>query len=188
VANYSEMMAELEGELSRAMDERERVEARIDTLLTAIESVKSLAEESDEEVIQPPSAPEAGFTEKVRAVLNLNMAKSFTPVEIRDVLIDNERDADPKVMLIHIHNTVKRLRRQGEVEIVMRPDGNRGYRAKSIMAKDAMDRIKRGMIPPSQIGAATGCAIVIGKDKPHGFVPMNTPGTEVGGSEKPLKK
>jgi hypothetical protein len=136
--NYSIMITELEADLSRAMDEREKLQARIDALLTAIESVRSLAEDSDEEIIQPPSAPEAGFTEKVRTILDLNMSKSFTPVEIRDVLAREEGNSDPKIMLIHVHNTVKRLRRQGEIEEVVRPDGNKGYRAKSLMAKDVM--------------------------------------------------
>jgi len=166
VPNYSTMLTELEGELSQAVDEQEKLQARIDALLTAIESVKALAEQSDEEIVEPPSAPEAGFTEKVRRMLEMNMAKSFTPVEIRDVLIHHDTDADPKVMLIHVHNTVKRLLRQGELEEVVRPDRNKGYRAKSVMAKERMDQIKQGMIPPGQIGAMTGSAVVLNRQKP----------------------
>lgn len=146
VTNYNAMITELEEELTKAIKDRDKLMDRIDALITAIQSVKELAEEaSDEKIISPRRvAEDAGFTEQIRTLFQLNAAKSFTPVEIREVLMEFHEDADPKVVLIHVHNTVKRLHKQGEIEEVNRVDG-RGYRLKSIMAKERMTQIKATM-------------------------------------------
>jgi len=153
--NYSAMLAELNDELDGLIGERNRLQKKLDAILDAIEAVKTVAEESDQVIVQPTTlADDAGFTEKVRELLFVNSAKSFTALEIREVFLEVDKNADPKIMLIHIHNTVKRLHKQGELEEVDRLDG-KGYRWASVTAKSRMAQIKAHV--------------------PHGFVPMNTP-------------
>jgi len=140
--NYSAMIKELEGEVAILANDREKLCDRIDTLLNTIESIKRLAEGKEEQVIQPTYIGDGGFTDRIRSLLELNAAKSFSPKEIREIFAEFDKDADPKVMLIHIHNTVKRLHKQGELEELTRPDG-KAYRWQSVMAKERMEQIKQ---------------------------------------------
>jgi hypothetical protein len=129
VPNYNVMLGELQEDFKRAMAEREQLDRRIAGLMKAMEAVKALAEDAAEPIIQPPPlADEAGFTDKVRNLLRANPARLFSAVEIRDVFLEFDPKADPKILLIHTHNTVKRLHRQKEVEEVTGSDGKTSYR------------------------------------------------------------
>jgi len=117
VPNFNAMLTELQEEFKRVMAQREILDQRIAALMKAMDSVKLLAEEIDSPITQPPSLPdEAGFTEKVRNLLRANPARYFTAVQIRDVLSEFDPKADQKILLIHTHNTLKRLHKQTEVE------------------------------------------------------------------------
>jgi hypothetical protein len=129
VPNYNVMLGELQEEFKRTITERELLDRRIAGLMKAMEAVKVLAEDASEPIVSPPPiADEAGFTDKVRNLLKANPARSFTAVDIRDVFLEFYPKADPKVMLIHTHNTLKRLLKQNEVEEVIGADGKSGYR------------------------------------------------------------
>jgi hypothetical protein len=133
VPNYSQIIQEFQDELQRLMLERNKIDDQIQRLSKALESVQILAADSDAPVMEPPPLPpdeEAGFTNRVRAVLNANTSRYLTAIEVRDVLT-GPRD-DPKTMLIHTHNTLKRLHRQGEIDEQKLSDGKAGYKAKSI--------------------------------------------------------
>lgn len=134
--NYNAMIAELNEELKRLVAQNEQLQNRITAILKAVDTIQILALESDEPIIYPELPPiESGFTNKVRAVLRANPAKALTAVEIRDVLLKSEPKADSKVMLIHTHNTVKRLKRQEEIEPVFESEGRVAYRWKSPPSK-----------------------------------------------------
>jgi len=132
VPTYTEILNTLHKDLVRLGSERESVNQKIAKLVKAIEAVQMLAAE-EELVIQPPTMPpdmEAGFTDRVRNILKANQYRPLTAVEIRDVLLKETPKDDPKVTLIHAHNTLKRLKAQDEVEESDGPEGRKAYRLK----------------------------------------------------------
>jgi hypothetical protein len=166
VPNYNVMLGELQADFMRAMVEREQIDRRIAGLMKAMEAIKVLAEETSEPIIQPPPlADEAGFTDKVRNLLKANPARLFTAIEIRDVFLEFDPKADPKILLIHTHNTVKRLHRQKEVEEVTGSDGKISYRWQMTVG-DGIMAILSGLSGLS--GGLSGSAI------PGMGVPPNT--------------
>jgi hypothetical protein len=137
------MLNELNEELNRLMVEREEITAQIERLTTAIESVQELAAQQNYPIIEsPPMSPdeETGFTERVRTILKANSSLALTAVIIRDEFLKATPKEDPKILLIHVHNTLKRLRKQGEVEDVTTSAG-RGYRWKFV-ANSLWERLR----------------------------------------------
>ena len=67
-------------------------------------------------VLRSTSIRPFAATDRVRNLLKANPERPITPVAVRDVLLEFDRDADPKAMLIHTHNTLKRLKKEDEVE------------------------------------------------------------------------
>ncbi len=134
MVNYSETLAAFETELKRLLTQRRFLDEQIKKLLRVVEIIKTLAEESDEPVMQPPPMhpdEEAGFTQRVRAVLKANPFRFLSAVEVRDVLLKENPSEDSKVTLIHAHNTLKRLFAQGELEESDAPEGRKSYRFKT---------------------------------------------------------
>ncbi len=128
--DYNAILGEFAKEIQRLVTQRDQITQRINALVQAMESVKVAAQETEEPIVAPPPlADEEGFTNKIRNLLKMNPARSFTPVEIRNVLAEFDRGADQRILLIHTHNTVKRLHRQGEVDEVPRDEG-KAYRWK----------------------------------------------------------
>jgi len=133
--NYSAVIEDFEQELHRLIAERDKVNSQIERITKAIEAVQLLAEEDDAPIMQPPPLPpdkEGGFSDRVRAILDANPLRTLTALEIRDVMLQSSPDDDPKVMLIHIHNTLKRLFMQGELEEQELPEGRKGYKARKL--------------------------------------------------------
>ncbi len=130
--NYSGMLTVLKNDLDRFIAERDALQQKIDRITAAIDAMEILAiQDSDAPILEPPAMTadeEKGFTDRVRDVLQLNPLRPLTAVEIRDVLLKANPDADPRIALIHIHNTLKRLERQIEVREVQRADGKAAYK------------------------------------------------------------
>jgi hypothetical protein len=127
--NYQAMLDELRAEMTRLERDAFFIQDQIERVRAAIETVEVLAAESQEPLVQPPqmtSDEEQGFTDRVREVLRMNAPRHLTPVEIRDVLLKSTPDADPKITLIHAHNTLRRLDRQDEVK--RSDDGRTAYK------------------------------------------------------------
>jgi hypothetical protein len=160
VRSYSALIIELDEELKRLALQRELIDRKVANVSKAIEAIKELAEESDEAIVNPPPLPdEAGFTERVRALLRVNAAKVLTAVEIRDYMHNLSPNDDPKVLLIHTHNTLKRLKKQKEVDDLVGSDGRIGYRWKGSTVPDSgstvtdLIRTLQDMNPTQAIGA-----------------------------------
>jgi hypothetical protein len=167
--NYTEMAVELQIELEQITRAQEKLQRRLDGVINAIKAIEVLAQESDEPIVEPPTLSpdeELGFTDHVRALLSANPIKAFTAVDMRNALLDwkADSDADPKVMLIHTHNTLKRLFRQDEVIQVQMDDGRTGYRWKKNLAPvvDLMAALKESLakmekrVPPAKEPTMTG--------------------------------
>jgi len=130
VPNYNEIIATFQAELSSLLDQRAQLERHISGIMNVIDAMLVLAEESNQPTIPPPPLmmdSETGFTDRVRAILKANPAKPLTPMQVRDVLSQSAPQDDPKILLIHTHNTLKRLLKQREVEETFTSEG-RAYR------------------------------------------------------------
>lgn len=152
--NYTAMLAEIRSEIDSLMAQGTRIHDRLEALVKAMEAIQVLAKDSDLPILgPPPSLPDndPGMTDKVRAILKNNPLRSLTAVEIRDVFLESDKYADAKVMLIHIHNTLKRLHKQGELDEIDAPENRKAYRAKfpgvdimSLLAQPAQEAAKAG--------------------------------------------
>jgi hypothetical protein len=131
--NYSEMAASLRVEADRLLQERDKLQQQIERIITAIEAIGVLAQESDEPIMEPPPMlpdEERGFTDEVRAILKANPLRAFTAVDIRNMMVERTPHSDPKIILIHAHNTLKRLFRQGELDESSLNEGRTSYKWK----------------------------------------------------------
>jgi hypothetical protein len=148
--NYSSMLLTLKADLDRVIGERDALQNKIERINAAIDALELLAaQDSDAPILEPPPMDpeeEKGFSDRVRGVLQANRLRSLTAVEIRDVLLRADPKADPKITLIHTHNTLKRLERQIEVKEVPREEGKTAYRwlRKSSSVAMAMTPIPSG--------------------------------------------
>jgi hypothetical protein len=148
--NYTEMALELQVELEQITRAQEKLQKRLEGVINAINAIEVLVQESDEPIVKPPPLSEdeeQGFTEQVRAILRANSTRAFSAVEIRNVMLEGNPGSDPKVALIHTHNTLKRLFRQNEVLEVQTPDNRTGYKWKSGLAPivDLMAALKKSL-------------------------------------------
>jgi hypothetical protein len=160
------MSLELQVELEQIARAQEKLQKRLDSVLNAIKAIEVLAQESDEPIIEPhplSADDEQGFTDQVRAILIANPIRAFTAVDIRNVILErldsDDEYADPKIMLIHTHNTLKRLFRQDEVIQVPMNDGRTGYKWKKNLApvvdlmaalKESLAKMEKTTPPPTQ--------------------------------------
>ncbi len=132
VLNYKALLTEFEDEFQKLMAERKRLDGQIDKVAKAIQAITTLAQESNEAIAYPSPdsmSADTGFTDKVRMVMRANPGRPMSAIAIRDVLHEAMPHEDPKIMLIHIHNTLKRLKKQDEIEEIVGFDGH--YRWKS---------------------------------------------------------
>jgi hypothetical protein len=128
--SYDAMLVMLRADLDRFITERNTAQQKIERIAAAIEHIEILAEDLDAPIMQPPPLgddEEQGFTDRVREILKANPLKRLTAIEIRNVLLEANPDNDPKVTLIHAHNTLKRLHGQDEVRETQIADGRKAY-------------------------------------------------------------
>lgn len=129
------------------MEMRQKIDRKIERIMSAIEAVETLAEESELPVLEPPlsSDEEQGFTDQIRSVFRANSAKALTAIGIRDLLVQRDRQLDPKITLIHTHNTLKRLVKQEEIVETQLPEGRTGYRVRMKPVVDLMAALKESL-------------------------------------------
>jgi hypothetical protein len=155
VPNYNEILATLETELERMIRARDKFQQQVEGVYTAIKAIQVLAQDSQEPIVEPPplsAHEESGFTDRARSLLKANPARAFTALDVRTVMLEWSPKADPKIMLIHVHNTLKRLFKQGEVDETQTSDGRVAYRWKSSIldnqspaAVDLMAALKKSL-------------------------------------------
>jgi hypothetical protein len=141
------MLEELADELAYLSEAMKKIQVRFRQVDAAMKALELLAEESDEPLIEPPPMPldeERGFTDKVREILKANSLKRLTALEIRDVLVKGDPKSDPKIVLIHAHNTLKRLHKQDEVEETQVADGRSAYQWKGTTQNGLLELLRKG--------------------------------------------
>jgi hypothetical protein len=142
--DYRHTLEDAQKRLQVLTEQRDAIDREIQGLLRIIEGAQIIS--SPPEPTDVPAIPEAadadpaGFTKTIRLIL----ARSSTPLvptEIRDSLeILGIEASSPKVLLIHVHNTLRRLFEKGEIEQVPR-EGKMAYRM--LTAADVFARTMR---------------------------------------------
>jgi hypothetical protein len=174
VPNYNAMIAEFQQELDCLVDQRDLINRQIASIVKAMDAIKTLAEETTPSLDPPPMPPDEqeGFTNRVRGILKANPAMAVTPVMIRDVFRKHAPKDDPKTLLIHTHNTLKRLHKQGEIEEIVNSEG-RAYRWKATNINTGADVMEylRGLTEPGKGVKSAGSADAAMEALKQTFVP-----------------
>jgi hypothetical protein len=123
--NFDEHREQFQKELVRLIGQRNELDRKIHGLIKAIEGLNVITGNSGpppppSDLVLVPAA--SGFTDRVRAVFRSDTSRSWTPVQVRDRLVESGV-SNTKQLLIQVHNTVDRLLKQDEI----RPEGN-GYK------------------------------------------------------------
>lgn len=110
--------------------ERDTIDREMQGLMRIIEGaqfIESPAEPPKVPILPEPDADSSGFTESIRLILRRSSVP-LVPTEVRDALeMMGVEASSPKVLLIHVHNTLRRLFEKEEIEQVPR-DGKMAYR------------------------------------------------------------
>jgi hypothetical protein len=138
--NFQTALEQARKELAAALEERSAMERRIINLKQTIGGLASLCEPEDEDVVQvggglSPSY-KTSLTDAIRKVLS-EATSPISPPEVRDALLVEQVDLSKyKQQMVPIHNTLKRLERQGEI-VAARDDKGEiwGYRWVSPLAR-----------------------------------------------------
>jgi hypothetical protein len=144
VPNYTEILITLREELERLDEVRHKIDQQMRGVTGAIEALEMVAKDANQPIM-PSMLPgeEQGFTDRVRGVLKSNPTKRLSALEIRDMLLTP--DSDPKIVLIHTHNTLKRLVKQKEIEEMRHPDGRAAFQWKGKVVIDLMTALKQSL-------------------------------------------
>jgi hypothetical protein len=133
-------LQEAKESLREAYEQRLAIEERILSLKQTVEGLTALCNPAPEEVVQANKG-NITTTFKLSYLIRQVFADSeeymLTPTEVRDALVRMGLDLSRyKQPLVPIHNTLKRLEKQGEL-VAFRDDNNelRGYRWVSPLAR-----------------------------------------------------
>jgi hypothetical protein len=130
--NYKSTYEDAKNRLKALAKQRDVIDREMQGLIRIMEGAQII--ESPAEPAKVPVIPEGteadstGFTKTVRLILSRSRMP-LVPTEIRDALESMGVEASsPKVLLIHVHNTLRRLFENGEIEQVPL-NGKMAYRA-----------------------------------------------------------
>lgn len=131
-SSYRESLDQARAELAKVMQERDALNTRIAALTRSIEGLAVLCDESDYSVglvpasTTTPVTPDLGISDAIRNILAAALMPVSVP-EIRDALVQDGFDpATYANILTVIHNTLRRLERQGEAHLVRTAFGGSG--------------------------------------------------------------
>jgi hypothetical protein len=133
--SYKNAIEAAQAETQTLLQQRASIDARLAQLRRTIESLSSLVKDTPEYDPTCEASPagtriaiaESGITDAIRQLLSRFRAP-FTPVRLRDALAKEGFDISSYAsVLTVIHNTLKRLEKQGEVTLVRSPDGIVAY-------------------------------------------------------------
>ena len=129
---YKESLDRARAERDTLTEQRDALNTRIAALTRSIEGLEVLCDESDYSIgLLPEStttlvAPDLGISDAIRNILAASLMPVSVP-EIRNTLVQDGFDpAAYSNILTVIHNTLRRLDRQGEAHLVRTPFGGSG--------------------------------------------------------------
>lgn len=127
--DYETTLENAKARLQELAKQRDTIDREMQGLMRIIEGAQ-ISVSPREPVDLPPIVADSdaeGFTKTVRLILARSMTP-LAPTEVRDALeMMGVEASSPKVLLIQVHNTLRRLFEQGEIEQVPR-DGKMAYR------------------------------------------------------------
>lgn len=127
---YKRTLEDAKAEMSLLLQQRRVTEERISKLAPVIEYLSPLC---DELPSAPPTVPQSsqldlGLSDAIRLAFRSALPASLTPTEVRDKLKESGFNLDKYANeLPPIHNTIARLKEQGEIEEVVAPSGGKAY-------------------------------------------------------------
>ena len=130
--NYEQTLEQAKQRLQELSAKRTEIEREMQALARIIEGAQIIAQPA--EVLILPDSPdeqnteELGVTKSIRLILG-RARTPLMPTEIRDALESmGIEGSSSKVLLIHVHNVLRRLFENGEIEQIPQ-DGKMAYRA-----------------------------------------------------------
>ncbi len=159
-----ELRDKWQAEIADLTKEKAKIENKIVGLQTMIKGLDYMEHGAPAvpAKLEPPPLPCEDFhllrvTDAIRAVIG-EATHPVTPVQVRDRLLAYGYDKlPPGNPMAAIHGVLRRLLNSREI-VPMVLGGKKVYRR--------LIQSERDMIPPGQIGAMTGSAIVFGRNKP----------------------
>jgi hypothetical protein len=136
---YADALAHAKKELATLTAEKFSIDAKIARLQASIKALSAMTEEEISygialEAMNSSFLSEMGklgITDAIRAVLR-ESKMSMTAPQIRDALKAGNYDiSDYSNALTVIHNTIKRMEKQGEISEVTSPTGSLGWMLKA---------------------------------------------------------
>jgi hypothetical protein len=128
VLKYREAILAAQLEMVDLLKKRGQIEARIAQLKSAIKLLSGLLEEPPQvDEVTPEELGDLGITEAIRAVLQQSEV-AMTPAEIKARLSEAKVNLDKYANASAvIHNTLKRMQSQGELDVTTFPGGAAAY-------------------------------------------------------------
>jgi hypothetical protein len=156
VSTYRQTLEAAKSEMGELLMQRKEIDERISKLAPVIEYLSVLCDE----ILPPPpdlEMPSDLATESlsyaIRLAFKAAVPGSLTPTEVRDQLRAANFNLDKyENELPPIHNTIKRLKGQGEIEEIARANGERAYKWVSSLKRALLQ------MEPSTYGAPNSLA------------------------------
>ncbi len=156
--NYKRTLVTAKTEMGELLRQRTEIDSRIGKLAPVIEYLSVLCDEiqSSPPDLPMPSQLDLGLSDAIRLAFKSVVPESLTPTEVRDKLKGSGFNLDKYANeLPPIHNTIARLKEQGEIEETARPNGDRAYRWVSSLKRALLE------IEPKTYGAANSLANMV---------------------------
>jgi hypothetical protein len=153
--NYKRTLEAAKTEMGELLHQRNEIDSRIGKLAPVIEYLSLLCDEiqSPPPDLPMPSQLDLGLSDAIRLAFRSAVPESLTPTEVRDKLKASGFNLGKYANeLPPIHNTIARLKEQGEIEETARPNGDRAYKWVSSLKRALLD------IEPKTYGASGSLA------------------------------
>ncbi len=148
-AAYKHTLEAAKAEMNELLRQRKDIDTRIGKLAPVIEYLSVLCGEilSLPPDLPTPSQIDMGLSDAIRLALKSALPASLTRTEVRDKLREAKFNLDKYTHALSvIHNTIARLKVQGEVEEIAKPNGAKAYRLVSSLKRALLE------IEPSKYG------------------------------------
>ncbi len=156
--SYKKTLETAQAEVGELLRQRNEIDARIGKLAPVIEYLSVLCDEIQSSLpdLPMPSQLEMGLSDAIRLALRSAIPGSLTPTQIRDKLRESGFNLDKYANeLPPIHNTIARLKEQGEVDEIIKPGGEKAYKWVSSLKRVLLE------IEPRSYGAPNSLANMI---------------------------
>jgi hypothetical protein len=127
--SFRQTLETAKDEMARLLRERKVIDDRLSKLAPLVDYLSALCDPTPLET-PVPSASDVGLSDAIRFAFRSGSPRlGLTATDVRDNLRENGFHLDKYANeLPPIHNTIARLEKAGEIELVLRPDGAKAHR------------------------------------------------------------